>query len=61
VRLTGIAVTHLGEGPPPPTLFPDVARAKRTKMEGVIADIEERFGVGLTRAALLSPGKPRPR
>jgi DNA polymerase-4 len=59
VRLTGVAVTHIDEGPPPPTLFPDVARAKRAKMEGVIADIEERFGKGLTRAALLEGTKPR--
>jgi DNA polymerase-4 len=61
VRLTGVAVTHLEDGPPAPTLFPDVARARRTKMEGVIAEIEERFGVELTRAALLPSGKPRPR
>jgi DNA polymerase-4 len=61
VRLTGVSVTHLGEGPPPPTLFPDVARAKRTRIEGVIADVEERFGKTLTRAALLEPrGKREP-
>ncbi len=58
VRLTGIAVTHIGEGPPPPTLFPDEAQAKRTKMEGVIAEVAERFGVALTRATLLEPTKP---
>jgi DNA polymerase-4 len=60
VRLTGIAVTHIDEGPPPPTLFPDVARARRTRVESVIADVEERFGVGLTRATLLEgPRRPR--
>ena len=59
VRLTGVAATHLDDGPPAPTLFPDVARAKRTKVEGLIADIEERFGTGLTRAALLPTTKPK--
>jgi DNA polymerase IV len=59
VRLTGVSVTHIEEGPPPSTLFPDVARAKRTRVEGVIADIEARFGVGLTRAALLDDVPPR--
>jgi DNA polymerase IV len=57
VRLTGVSVTHIEEGPLAPTLFPDVARAKRTRVEGVIADIEARFGGGgLTRAALLDDG-----
>ncbi len=58
VRLTGISVTHLGEGPPPPVLFPDVAQGRRAKVESVIADIEGRFGIGLTRATLLQPGSP---
>jgi len=57
VRLTGISVTHLEEGPPPPTLFPDIAQRKRAKVEGVIADIEERLGIGLTRATLLEGGR----
>jgi len=59
VRLTGVSVSHLGEGPPPPTLFPDVARDRRARMEGVIASIEERLGVGVTRATLLEGGPPR--
>jgi DNA polymerase-4 len=53
VRLTGVSVTHLAEGPAPMALFPDLARVKRARVEGVIAAVEERFGVGLTRAALL--------
>ena len=57
VRLTGISVTHLEEGPPPTTLFPDIAQRKRAKVEGVIADIEERLGIGLTRATLLEGGR----
>ncbi len=63
VRLTGIAVTHLGEGPPPPMLFPDVARARRDKVEGLIKDIEGRFGgVRLTRASLIEgPASPKGR
>ena len=60
IRLTGIAVTHLSEGDVAPTLFPDVAQKKREKVEGVIADIEERWGGGLTRAALLE-GRGRQR
>jgi DNA polymerase-4 len=58
VRLTGISVTHLDEGPPPPLLFPDAAQAQRAKVESLIASVEGRFGVGLTRAALLE-GLPR--
>ena len=61
VRLTGVAVTHLGEGPPPPTLFPDAAKDRRAKVEGVIAEVQGRFGLGLTRAALLEGGPRRPR
>jgi DNA polymerase-4 len=62
VRLTGIGVTHLGEGPVPPTLFPDVAREKRTKVEGLIADIEGKFGgTGLTRASLIDGPARKPR
>ncbi len=60
VRLTGLSTTHLEEGPPPPTLFPDVAQKKRAKVEGLIAEARERLGVGLTRAALLDgPRKPK--
>jgi DNA polymerase-4 len=55
IRLTGISVSHLGEGPPPRVLFPDVAQRKRTKVEGVIAAVEGRLGVELTRATLLDP------
>lgn len=59
VRLTGVALGDLEPGPPAPTLFPDVARAKRTKLEGVIAEVESRLGVELTRAALLEPAPQR--
>jgi DNA polymerase-4 len=60
VRLTGVTVRHLVDGPPPPTLFPDVARQKRTKVEEIIANVEGRFGGGLTRAALLETTRRRP-
>ena len=61
VRLTGVTVRQLVDGPPPPTLFPDVAREKRTKLEEVIATVEGRFGAGLTRAALLEKATRDPR
>jgi DNA polymerase-4 len=61
VRLTGIAVTHLTEGPLAPTLFPDVAQKKRDKVEGVIADVEAKWGGRLTRAALLEKGPSKRR
>ncbi len=54
VRLTGVSVAGLGERPADPPLFPDEGASKRHKVEGVIADIAERFGdAGLVRAALL--------
>ena len=59
VRLTGISVTHLDEGPPPPTLFPDAAQVQRAKVESLIASVEGRLGVGLTRASLLEGGSPK--
>ena len=70
VRLTGVAVTHLSEGPPPLTLFPDARAEKGRKVEELISKIEDRLGVSLTRAALASrpacrpaaaPGTPRSR
>jgi DNA polymerase-4 len=55
VRLTGVSVSDLWDGPAAPTLFPDVAAAKRKKVEAVIAQVRDRFGdVRLTRADLLN-------
>ena len=53
VRLTGVTVRALTDGLPAPALFPDMAREKRTKVEGIIASVEGRFGGRLTRATLL--------
>ncbi len=52
VRLTGVAVTHIEEDPPPLTLFPDVRAQRGRKVEELISNIEDRLGVKLTRAAL---------
>jgi DNA polymerase-4 len=60
VRLTGVSVFALLEGPPPPQLFPDRAADKRRKLEEVTARLADRFGGGaVTRAALMEEG-PRP-
>lgn len=53
VRLTGVSVGDLVDGPPPPTLFPDPEKTKRRAVQGAIADIAERFGDKLKRADLL--------
>ncbi len=60
VRLTGVSVSHLEAGPPPPVLFPDERKARRTKVERAVAELESRFGVGgITRAALLEDDSAR--
>jgi DNA polymerase-4 len=54
VRLTGVSVAGLVEGPPPRTLFPDARAEKRQKVEAIIAMVKGRFGgEGMTRATLL--------
>jgi DNA polymerase IV len=60
VRLTGVSVSGIEDGPPPPTLFRDERDEKRRKVEAVAARIAERYGDerAVTRATLL--GKPRP-
>jgi len=58
VRLTGVAVSDLRDGPPPPVLFPDEKKLRREKVHRAVVELESRFGVkGLTRAALLEVGK----
>jgi DNA polymerase-4 len=60
VRLTGVSVSAIVEGPPARTLFPDEQAEKRRKVEAVAARIAERYGDerALTRGTLV--GKPRP-
>ena len=54
VRLTGVSVFALSEGPPPRALFPDHVADKRRKIEQVAALLSERYGgKPLTRATLL--------
>ncbi len=55
VRLTGVSVGGIGEGRPPPVLFPDEQSEKRRKVEEVAARIAERFGdeQAVMRATLL--------
>jgi DNA polymerase-4 len=62
VRLTGVSVTHIEQGPPAPTLFPDERAEKRRKVEATAAKIADRFldERVLTRASLLDgPSKTR--
>jgi DNA polymerase-4 len=58
VRLTGVSVSGIAEGPPAPTLFRDERAEKRRRVEEVAARIADRFGDegAVTRATLL--GKP---
>jgi DNA polymerase-4 len=60
VRLTGVSVSGIHDGPPPPALFRDGDAEKRRRVEEVAARIADRFGDegAVTRATLL--GKPRP-
>jgi DNA polymerase-4 len=60
VRLTGVSVSGIHEGPPPPALFRDENAEKRRRIEEVATRIADRFGDEgvVTRATLL--GKPRP-
>jgi DNA polymerase-4 len=54
VRLTGVSVTGLVDGPPPRTLFVDEQAVRRRKVEEVMARVKGRFGgEGITRATLL--------
>jgi DNA polymerase-4 len=58
VRLTGVSVSGIVDGEPPPTLFPDARAAKRLEVERVSSRIAERFGdAHITRAALVKPGR----
>jgi DNA polymerase-4 len=60
VRLTGVSVSGIHDGPPPPALFRDESAEKRRRVEEVAKRIADRFGDegAVTRATLL--GKPRP-
>jgi DNA polymerase-4 len=60
VRLTGVAVTHLSDEPPPLALFPDTRAEQGRRVEELLARIEERLGVRLKRAALASRPACRP-
>ncbi len=54
VRLTGVSVSDLHEGPAAPTLFPDEKRARREQIEALTGELRERFGrKSLTRGRLL--------
>jgi DNA polymerase-4 len=58
VRLTGVSVSGIVDGPPAPALFPDAQAEKRRRVEAIAAKIADRFGDehAVTRATLL--GKP---
>ncbi len=61
VRLTGVAVGALEQGPPPRTLFPDERRERQSRIEHAVAELEDRFGDrGVTRAALLGRKEREP-
>jgi DNA polymerase-4 len=57
VRLTGVSVSGLVEGPQQRALFPDEESTRRRRLEEVTAQIAERFGDerAVTRATLLAP------
>jgi DNA polymerase IV len=59
VRLTGVSVSGIVEGRPDPTLFPDIQRERRRRLEEVTTRIADRFGDDgvVMRASLL--GKKR--
>jgi len=60
VRLTGVSVSGISEGAPPPALFPDAGAERRRKVEEVTARIADRFGDegAVTRATLLGRHRP---
>jgi len=60
VRLTGVSVSGISEGAPPPALFPDPEAERRRKVEEVSARIADRFGDegAVTRATLLGRHRP---
>jgi DNA polymerase-4 len=60
VRLTGVSVSGISEGAPPPALFPDAGAERRRKVEEVAARIADRFGDegAVTRATLLRRREP---
>jgi DNA polymerase-4 len=61
VRLTGIALTELREGPPPRLLFEDPKADKRRRLQHLVDQAEARFGhASVTRATLLEPRKKSP-
>jgi DNA polymerase-4 len=54
VRLTGVSVAGLVEGPPPRLLIGGESAEKRRKIEELVAKVKGRYGVeGMTRATLL--------
>ena len=60
VRLTGVSVSELHEGPAAPTLFPDEKRERREKIEALTGELRARFGhAGLTRGRLIAPRSER--
>lgn len=59
VRLVGIAVSDLQEGPVQAQLFPDPQQEKRKKLQQLVNAVDSRFGEGgLTRATLIEPTPP---
>ncbi len=56
VRLVGIAVSDLQDGPVQAQLFPDPQQEKRKKLQQLANAVDSRFGEGgLTRATLIEP------
>ncbi|CAN5735229.1 DNA polymerase IV [soil metagenome] len=60
VRLTGVSVSGLCDGPPPELLFDEGDRQKQHTLEQVSAKVAAKFeGALLTRATLLEKGESR--
>lgn len=62
VRLTGVSVTDLVQGPPPRLLFEDARVEKRRRVQQAVDAIADRFGAsGVTRASILAKQSKGPK
>ena len=54
IRLTGVSLSGLDDGPRQAGLFPDPKNERREKLQRAVSELEDRFGFqGVTRATLI--------